>query len=147
MFKNITLPFILAIVLFSSTALAAEYVSVSKDGINVRAQSGTSSEILWEAFKGYPLMVLQRHDKWLQIQDFEGDKGWIYAPLVSKQNTLITKVKLANLRGGPGTNYEILSTVKYGVVFKPESKDDKWFKVSYEDGTVGWLHEDLVWPN
>ncbi|MBU2538302.1 MAG: SH3 domain-containing protein, partial [Proteobacteria bacterium] len=108
-----------ALFLFASTAIADEYVSVAKDGVNIRSGPDTTKEILWTVFKGFPLQVTSTQGNWSQIVDFEGDKGWIASSLLSKQKTLIVKVETANLRVGAGTDYEIVASVKQGVVFKP----------------------------
>lgn len=138
---------LLAALLFLATAAqAAEYASIEKDGVNIRSGPGTEKEILWEVFKGFPVEVLQRQDKWAQIADFEGDKGWIYAPLLAKSKTVIVRRDNINLRVGPGTNYEVVATVKYGVVFTPLEREGDWVKVKHADGTTGWLHDSLFWP-
>ena len=115
---------------FTTSALAAEYVSVSKDGVNIRSGPSTNDEVYWEVFKDFPLKVLQRKDKWAKTQDFEGDTGWIYAPLLSKKKTTIVKVKKANIRVGPGQNYEVVASALYGVVFIPGKKDGDWLQVT-----------------
>ena len=140
-----TLTFLLAIC-FAFSAGAAEYVTVNKDGVNIRSGPDTNKEILWEVFKNFPLKVLKRDGQWVQTEDFEGDKGWVYAPLLSKEKMVIIKVDAANMRIGAGTNYEVIATVKYGVVFKPLAREGEWVKVEHKDGTVGWLHEKLIWP-
>ncbi|MFC1512998.1 SH3 domain-containing protein [Thermodesulfobacteriota bacterium] len=129
------------------SAGAAEYVVVNKDGVNIRSGPSTQKEILWEVFKNFPLKVVERQGEWVKTIDFEGDKGWVYAPLLSKEKMVIVKVDAANMRIGGGTNYEIIATVKYGVVFKPLAKEGEWVKVQHKDGTTGWLHEKLLWPN
>jgi SH3-like domain-containing protein len=126
---------------------AAEYGSVAKDGVNLRSGPGTDREILWEVFRGFPLQVLGRQGQWAQVVDFEGDKGWIYTPLLAREKTVIIKVNTANMRTGPGTNYPMVATVKYGVVFQPLEKDGEWVKVRHDDGTTGWIFEKLLWPN
>lgn len=129
-----------------TSSFAAEIASVKNDQVNIRSGPGTNHEILWEVFKGFPLKILKRENNWAHIIDFEDDKGWIFAPLLSTQNTVIVRVKIANMRVGPSTNYEIMATVKYGVVFKPvESKGD-WLKVAHEDGASGWISRELLWP-
>ncbi|MDH3359240.1 MAG: SH3 domain-containing protein [Desulfobulbaceae bacterium] len=135
---------------FVLSAGAAEYVVVKNDGVNVRSGPGRNNEILWEVFKNYPLKVTkrvnQKDGQWAETVDFEGDKGWISASLLSKKKLVIVSVDAANLRIGPDTNYEIIATVKYGVVFTPLTKEGEWVKVQHNDGTIGWLHEKLIWP-
>ncbi|MDH5298211.1 MAG: SH3 domain-containing protein [Desulfobulbaceae bacterium] len=141
---------LLALFLVFFTALsagAAEYVVVNKDGVNIRSAPGTNSEVLWEVFKNFPLQVLERKGQWVQVVDFEGDKGWIFAPLLTREKMVIVKTDSVNLRVGAGTNYEVVATVKYGVVFKPLEAEGDWLKVQHEDGTTGWLNKPLVWPS
>ncbi len=135
-------------ILFSGlNASAAEYVSVKKDGVNIRSGPSTKNTILWEIFEGFPLKVLERKDDWVKVEDFEGDKGWIYASLLSTHKTVIIKVDTANMRSGPGTNNDIVATVKKGVVFKYLSSQGSWHKVSYKDEITGWMHSSLIWPD
>jgi len=142
-------PFLSLLLLLGSLsvpAMAAEYVRIKKDGVNIRAGAGTNHEILWEVFKDFPLKVLKRKGDWLQVQDFEGDKGWVFKNLVSKDKRVIVKVNTANMRVGPGKSYELVATVKYGVVFTPVERDGDWLKVKHEDGTTGWIFKKLLWP-
>ncbi len=133
-------------VLFPLSCFAAEYVTVIKDGVNVRSKPSTKGEVYWEVFKDFPLKVLERKGEWVKAEDFEGDTGWIYGPLLTKKKKIIVKVKKANLRVGPGKNYEINATALYGVVFTPGRRDGKWIQVTHSDGTKGWVHQSLIWP-
>lgn len=131
----------------ASFAVSAEYVSVVKDGVNMRSGPSTNDEIIWEVFKNFPLKVVSKKGKWLKTKDFEGDSGWIYAPLTRKKKTVIVKVKKANIRVGPGKNYEVTATALYGVVFSPGKKSGEWQQVSHSDGkTKGWIYQTLLWP-
>jgi SH3-like domain-containing protein len=133
--------------LLASTATAEEYVSVLKNGVNIRSGPDTNKEILWTVFKGFPLQVKERQGKWAQVVDFEGDKGWIFTDLLAKEKTVIVKVTTANLRVGAGKDYEIAAEVKHGVVFKPLETEGDWVKVKHTDGTSGWILGRLLWPN
>lgn len=138
--------FFLITVSLPTLCLAAEYVSVDHDGVRIRSGPSTDDEIYWEVFEDYPLKVVDRKGKWLQVKDFEDDTGWIYAPLANEKDTAIIEVDKANIRVGPGTNYERTATALYGVVFTIDEKDGDWVKISHSDGTEGWIHEDLIWP-
>lgn len=133
--------------LLASTAFAAEHVSVLKNGANIRSGPDTKKEILWIVFKGFPLQVNARKGKWAQVVDFDGDKGWITTDLLAKEKTLIVKADTANLRVGAGKDYEIVASVKRGVVFKPLTTEGDWVKVKHADGTTGWILSKLLWPN
>lgn len=134
--------------LLGAATCAADYVSVKKDGTNIRASASTSSEVLCEVFAGYPLRVLKRNKQWAHVSDFEGDKGWIRSGLLSPEKTVIVNAKKANIREEPNTakSTVVVAVARYGVVFTPLAKKGEWLKVSHADGTVGWLKKDLVWP-
>lgn len=145
--KIIVFPILLSMIFFSVPCFAAEYVSVKKDGVNIRSGPDTSKEILWEVYKDFPLQIIKRRGKWAQTKDFEGDKGWIYSPLLNRKKTVIVKVKTANMRIGPSKSYELAATVKYGVIFTPIDREGDWIKVSHTDGSTGWIFKSLIWPN
>jgi SH3-like domain-containing protein len=127
-------------------AMAADYVSVSKDGANIRSGPDAKKDLLWEVFKDFPLQVVKRQKEWIQIKDFEGDQGWIFANLTSKEKRVIVKATTANMRNEPKKDAPVVATVKYGVVFTPVEKKGEWLKVKHEDGTSGWIVKSLLWP-
>jgi SH3-like domain-containing protein len=131
---------------FAAQAVAAEYGSVTKDGVNIRSGPDDKAEIYWEVFKDFPLKVLQRKGQWAQIEDFEGDTGWIFGQLLSDKKTVIIKAKKANIRVGPGENFEITASALYGVVFTAGKTEGDWVQISHADGTKGWIHKTLIWP-
>lgn len=134
------------IVAFSAAAFAAEYVSVKKDGVNIRSGPSTNDTIVWQVFESFPLQILEKQGKWLHVIDFEGDKGWIYEPLVSNQKTVIVTVDTANMRAGSSTDDPVIATVKKGVVFQVLEMNGSWMKLRYKDELTGWMHNSLLWP-
>lgn len=131
-----------------SSAAAGEYVSVSADGVFVRATPSAKGEKRSELFSGFPLKVVQRQDQWLRVIDFEGDEGWIQATQLSGEKAVIANRKKINLREDPNSdkNNPIVAIVKYGVVFTPLEQKGEWLKVRHAEGVEGWVQKDLVWP-
>ena len=68
---------LVCLALVETPALAREMVSIKGNVVNMRSGPGTTSQILWELEQGYPLQVLKRKGDWLQVRDFENDKGWV----------------------------------------------------------------------
>jgi len=127
--------------------MAEEYVSVSKDNVNVRSGPSTTDPVYMELFQGYPLKVLKRNGEWLQISDFEGDTGWIHQSLVGKNDTVIINAsKSVNMRSGPGTDSSVVADVERGVIMTKVEEQGKWMKLKHSSGTVGWIYKPLVWP-
>ena len=137
----------LFILSFAAAGLAAEYVSVKKDGVNIRSGPSTKNNVIWQVFKSFPLEVLKREGRWAYVVDFEGDKGWIYETLVTSKKTVIVNVETANMRAGSSTDDPVIATVKKGVVFEPLEMNGDWMKVRYKNELTGWMHNSLLWPS
>ncbi|MFC1524293.1 SH3 domain-containing protein [Thermodesulfobacteriota bacterium] len=133
------------ILLLTATLANAEMVSINRKKVNMRSGPGTSYAILWELGMGYPLKVVRTQKNWLKVQDFEGDEGWIYKPLISRSAHLIVKKKRINVRSGPGQNYKVIGKANYGVVFKTLKRNKGWVKIKHENGLTGWVSRSLVW--
>lgn len=129
----------------AAISLAADFVSVNKDNVNLRSEPTTNSAVLFELPAGYPLEVLERKGDWLQVRDYEKDKGWIYASLTSNTPYVIVKVNKGNIRSGPGTNYEQVGKVVRDVILQKIEQKGDWLQVRHPQLT-GWIHKNLVWP-
>ncbi len=57
-------------------------VIVKSNQCNIRKGPGTQFDILFPVDKGIPFKVIQRKDKWIEIQHADGDRGWILNTLV-----------------------------------------------------------------
>jgi SH3-like domain-containing protein len=127
------------------TTLAGERVSVTRDIANVRALPGTQSDTLWQVEKYHPLQVIEKKGKWYRFKDFEGDTGWIHSSLVGKTPTVIVRVRRANIRTGPGTQYDVAFDADKGAPFKVLETKGRWKKIRHADGDEGWIFSSLVW--
>jgi len=59
-------------------------------------------------------------------------------------HALCVKVTEANLRKGPGTNYDKTWEVFKYMPFKKLAKKGRWYKVRDVDGDVHWIYSKLV---
>jgi len=127
------------------TVYSAEYVNVTKDGVNLRSGPDTKYSVIYELPKGYPLKVLARKGQWIKVSDFENDQGWIFSPLVSRNSHVIVTVKEGNVRSGAGINNEKVGEVVREVILKNLGKQGDWIHVEHPK-LSGWVHRKLVWP-
>ena len=138
---------LLTFLIIPALTATAQNVSVKKDNVNVRTGPGTNFPVYMELFKGYPLKVQQTKGDWLQVSDFENDKGWIFSSLVTPGKTVIVNGKKSiNMRTKPSTNATVVASVDRGVVLTKLSTEGKWTKVKHSQGTVGWIYNPLLWP-
>ena len=133
------------LVFWTQGALAQSMVSVDRSVVNLRSGASTKDTILFELGKGYPLEVIRRQGSWLQVRDFENDKGWIYRPMVGRKAHLVVKTTIANVRSAPSTNSRILGKVEYGELLRTLEHRRKWVRVQRESGAQGWVSRGLLW--
>jgi uncharacterized protein YraI len=128
-----------------TSAFAAEMVSIKGSIVNMRSGPSTRTEALWELKKGYPLKVLKRKGSWIQVQDFENDRGWVSRKLTSKTPYHVVKSNTANIRSGPSTKYPIVGKAERGDVLRTRGKKSGWVKVQPSSGKSGWVSGKLIW--
>jgi uncharacterized protein YgiM (DUF1202 family) len=133
--------------LASTSAFAAEYLSITTDNANVRTGPGTNYPASMELFQGYPLKVEKKDGEWYKVTDFENDSGWVHESIVKKGDTVIVNAaKSINMRSGPSTHDAIIADVERGVVLTRLEERGKWTKVRHSSGTTGWIYSTLLWP-
>ena len=131
--------------LISAGNAMAERLAVIAPTANIRSGPGTQYDVLWQAEKYYPILVIDKSDPWYQFKDFEDDTGWVHKSLVGDVETVITKKDLCNIRSGPATSEKILITVEKGIPFKVLERKEHWLHIEHADGDQGWIHDSLVW--
>lgn len=109
-------------------------------------------------------------EKWYQVTYAVGKKGWIPAEafdsvssvpenpnpetpstdgeVISENNTLKVSVPVANMRSGPGTNFDVVTQSKLNDTFESnqyatDSSNEKWYKVTTSSGDA-WIHQSVV---
>lgn len=141
-------PVILMIVVLAAIAGAAqaERLSVTAAKANIRSGPGTEGfAVLWEVERYHPVEVLRKQDGWVFFRDFEGDEGWIHGELLGKEETVITRTDMVNIRSGPGTQNPIVFQAERGVPFRVRQREGDWINIESSDGDKGWIHKNLVW--
>lgn len=136
----------LALAATGSAAVARDMVSIDRTEVNMRSGAGTQHEPLWLLARGYPLQVLQRKGQWLQVQDFERDKGWVYRPMTSaKKPHHVVKVNNANIRSTPSTRGRIVGKAVRGDILATQGRKGEWIKVKKDGSMTGWVASRLLW--
>ena len=58
--------------------------------------------------------------------------------------TQVISVKLANMRGGPGSKYSVIEKLALGTVVLQLEASEDWIKIRTESGKHGWVHNSLI---
>jgi SH3-like domain-containing protein len=133
------------LVLVQTPAFAREMVSIKGNIVNMRSGPSTGSQILWELERGYPLEVLQRKGDWLQVRDFENDRGWVARSLTGSTRYHIVKAKVANIRSGPSTRFRVVGKSERYDLMRTRGSKAGWVKVQSDKGVTGWVSKNLLW--
>lgn len=141
--RHVTL--VTSLAAFAVASVAAEYVSVKREAVNMRSGPGTNHAAMWRLPKDYPLRVQQHRGKWLKVIDVEKDSGWVYGPMTSKKPHHIVKSDIANVRSGPGTRYHAVGQARFGEIVAPIAHSNGWVKVRRTEGPSGWISRKLLW--
>ena len=64
--------------------------------------------------------------------------------LTSEAHAICVKASIANLRNGPGTNYQKMWEVYKYMPFRKLGEKGNWFRVKDIDGDIHWIHKKLV---
>lgn len=126
-------------------ANAQTMVSVAGRTANMRSGPGTHTEVLWSLSQGYPLQVVGRQGRWLQVEDFEHDRGWVARSLTGRAPHHVVKAEKANIRRGPGLRHRVVAQARYGELLRTREKRKDWVRVEREDGRTGWVARRLLW--
>ncbi len=141
----LTVFWLAAALLAAPHAWAQQMASVSGKEANVRSGPGTRHAIEWTLSQGYPLKILKRQGQWVQVEDFENDRGWIHQSLIGRTRHHVVKVPVANLRGGPNTRSRVVAKLSYGDVLRTLERREGWVRVRGDGGAQGWVAQSLVW--
>jgi uncharacterized protein YgiM (DUF1202 family) len=138
---------VVSVVLSVSSVLASNMQSIGKDRVNVRSKPNLNSEVVFEAFLGYPVQIEKQQNNWVYVTDWKNNTGWVYKPLVSRTQTALILVEDANIRKGPSLRRPVVKQASKGEIYKIFDEKSEWVKVGYylENEVIGWIRQDLVW--
>ncbi len=149
--KNTFIILFIFVLLNSLTAEStiAKMVAVKNDNVNMRSGPSLNKKVIWKLGVGFPLKILKKKGKWIQVKDFEGTVGWVHKDVVSRSGHMIVKAQKKNkgkinIRSKPNTKSKVVAKAYYGVVFKTLDQKKDWVKVQHGK-VVGWIKRSLLW--
>lgn len=127
-----------------ATAGESDFFSLHFSQTNVRSGPGYHYPIFWVyTKKGIPLRVIGRFGEWRQVQDWEGQEGWIHRRLLSRHRRAIvlssTLARFAPVADAPGS-----VRIQAGVMVDVLDCADAWCQVSVA-GYRGWMPDRFLW--
>ena len=121
------------------------YVSVKTNKSFLRRGPGKSFRIDWILeTPGFPLKVIAEYENWRQVEDYEGDKGWIFFRLLSGKRTVITINSSEYLRQKFNPKSKPIALLEAGAIGKFIRKSGDSCEVAFK-GFKGWVDSNQVW--
>jgi SH3-like domain-containing protein len=144
------LSLLIFIFLLISTSAYCKMLTVKNEKVPLMSGPAKSFQIKCEYDKGFPIKVTSTKGKWVKIEDFENDSGWIYRDFLIDHPSVIVKANRntenkINLRSGPGESYKIIGQAFYGVVFEKIEQKNGWVKIRHDSGLTGWVKGLFLW--
>ena len=143
-----------AILLFAGQAYALSYGAgiVTGDDLRLRAEPSTSASVLDTLASGTHVVVLEdARDGWYKVS-YQNKTGYLSADYleVSTQaeadlgnGKVTTEGSTLNVRSGPGTDYDKVTSLYNGAVVKITGIDSGWFKIEHA-GKTGYVSSDYL---
>jgi len=138
------------IFLFSSPTFAAQkiqevnyFASLRAEETNVRSGPGQNYPIKF-AFKlrGIPIRVISEYDNWNEIQDYEGQSGWVTQSLLTKKRTLMVRTakSFINMHSKNNEKSRIIFRLENNVIGDYLKCVDDWCNIKINN-KKGWVQK------
>lgn len=137
--------------------------TVIEANLNLRDGPTTDYIGMTRLAAGASLTLLARYDNWFQVQTSDGQVGWVSSEYLDIVPGVIDRVETVssipdpnpalvglintpnvNLRGGPGTGYDKVSSLGSGTQLDLMGRYEDWFKVQTSGGETGWVSRELI---
>jgi len=127
--------------------------TITTDGLNIRSEPSTQSEVLGSLSSGQQVEVIAIRGEWLNIS-YDGTVGWIhsdYANIIKSPSDSGTQdsdspkaeatIKVAglNVRSEPTLNGKVVEQLSAGTVVRIISERNNWCEIEYDNGKTGWI--------
>jgi N-acetylmuramoyl-L-alanine amidase len=135
------------VMLLAAPVCASSMGSIGKDRVNIRSKPNLGSDVVFQAYLGYPIQIEKQKNNWVYFTDWKDQTGWVYKPLISKTQTVVILVDHANIRKGPSLQTPVVVKASQGEIYKIFGERNDWVQVGYylENEKIGWIRDDLVW--
>ncbi|OPY57624.1 MAG: N-acetylmuramoyl-L-alanine amidase AmiC precursor [Pelotomaculum sp. PtaU1.Bin035] len=146
-----------------------EIAVVTGSVVNVRSGPGTGYDVFSQVGLNERLPVLDKSGDWYKVKLSGGAEGWVAGWLVAIETAgpdvsppvnqpvssgsggsrsggeiAVVTGSVVNVRGGPGTGYDVFSQVGLNERLPVLDKSGDWYKVKLSGGAEGWVAGWLV---
>lgn len=123
------------------------FASLRSSKTNVRFGQGMNYDIKYLlGLKSMPIRVTAEYDNWVEIEDFEGEDGWVNKNLITKRKTAMIKTQkdFVNMHKSNFAKSKILFRLENNVALDMIKCLDNWCNVRVSSRR-GWVKESELW--
>ncbi len=145
-----TLWFLTIFFLFPLPAFSAQkiqevnyFASLRAEETNVRSGPGQNYPIKFTfKLRGIPVHVISEYDNWNEIQDYEGQSGWVTQSLLTKKRTLMVKTSKSfiNMHSKNNEKSRIIFRLENNVIGDYLKCVEDWCGIKI-NGKKGWARD------
>jgi N-acetylmuramoyl-L-alanine amidase len=99
---------------------------------------------------GAVVRQIEKRGSWIRIQIKGKGEAWVEESSVSAGYPVGSLLRISGdavrIRSGPGTSFRIVTELMAGAVVHRIGQRDGWYEVRTDNGTTGWVREDLAQP-
>lgn len=121
------------------------YVSLKTSEGRARRGPGLTHRVDWIfTRRNMPLRMTNEFENWRQVEDSEGQGGWIHASLLSGVRTVLVTAEATPMRARPQPGAPVTAILERGVVAGIVECAPDWCRLNAE-GTRGWVERSAIW--
>jgi len=119
------------------------FASTRSNETNVRAGPGQNYPIKFTfKIRALPVRVINEYDNWNEIEDFEGQNGWVTQSLLTKKRTLLvrTSKSFVNVHSKDNEKSRVILRLENNVIGDYLKCVEGWCGIKI-DGKKGWVQK------
>ena len=122
------------------------FVSTKSNESNVRTGPSMGYPIDFILQQKVPLKILDEHKDWREIEDWEGETGWIHKALLTGKLQAIIIIPVANIYAKPSTNSPIIAKANKHVILPITDCRITWCEITIPSiNTQGYIQKTDFW--
>ncbi len=123
------------------------FASLRAAQTNVRSGPGQSYPIKFTyKLRGIPVRVVREYDNWNEIEDYDGQTGWVTQSLLTKKRTLMVRTtkSFINMHSKDNHKSRIIYHLENNVIGDYINCSDNWCAVKINN-KKGWVQKEELW--